>query len=294
MQPFKLLFPKSIEEALSLLDPDEDAIFWGGGAASTILMKQGLLAPELVISLEQIPELRGISRQEDGSIRLGAMVRLREIELSPFLAGIIPSLSETASVIANVRVRNVATLGGHLVHADPAQDLPPLLLVLDATVKLKSRDSERVMLLNDFFVDTMETAISSDEALVDLTIPAYAVGRASRYVKFRPRSQDDYCTVGVAASVAFAEDGHTIHDVRVAIGGAGPIARRFPEAERLLVGHTLNKTLLNQVVEIVRDGVEPWDDARGSESYKRDMAAVWTKRILCSLVEEPKCEETIA
>lgn len=293
MQPFKLLFPKTIEEALKLQDGNEDAIFWGGGSASTIMMKQGLLAPETVIGLEQIEALRGISRLEDRSVRLGGMVRLREIELSPFLAAVLPSLSQTASVIANVRVRNVATLGGHLVHADPAQDMPPLLLALDAAVKLQSRDGERVVPLQDFFVDMMETTILPGEVVVELTIPGEAVNRISRYVKFRPRSQDDYCTVGVAASVALAEDGQTIQGARIAVGGAGPIACRFTEAEQLLVDQRLTPELLNRVAEVVHEGVEPWDDARGSEAYKRDMAATWTKRVLRYLIDT-KREETIA
>ncbi|MDQ0189855.1 xanthine dehydrogenase family protein subunit M [Alicyclobacillus cycloheptanicus] len=286
MQPFKLSFPTTVDEALSLQDTEAEAIFWGGGAASTILMKQGLLAPDLVIGLERVSELYGISRLPDGAVRLGAMTRLRDIELSPFLAGVIPSLSETASVIANVRVRNVATLGGHLVHADPAQDLPPLLLALDASVKLRSADAERTVPLDAFFVDTMETAIAPDEIMMDVTIPAAAIARRSRYVKFRPRSQDDYCTVGVAASVAFAADGHTIADVRIAVGGAGPVACRIADAEQLLIGHEVNDGRLDDVSEVVRNTVEPWDDARGSEQYKRDMAAVWTKRVLRSLVDQ--------
>lgn len=294
MQPFKLFLPETVDEALKLLGEQDDAIFWGGGAASTILMKQGLLAPDTVIGLERVTELRGISRLDDGSIQLGAMTRLREIELSPFLAGVVPSLSDTASLVANVRIRNVATLGGHLVHADPAQDLPPLLLALDARVRLRSPEGERVVPLDEFFVDTMETAIEEHEIMVDVTIPAAAVGRESRYVKFRPRSQDDYCTVGVAGSIAFEADGRTIADARVAVGGAGPIACRFPDAEQLLVGQICNESLLREVSDVVRSSVEPWDDARGSEAYKRDMAAVWTKRVIRSLADPTNHEETIA
>lgn len=151
MPSFKLTVPSSLDEALSLLNPDDDVLLWGGGVASTILMKQKLLAPSVVIGLERVQELYGITQEEDGSLRLGAMVRLRDMELSPLLAGLLPSLSETAKVIANVRVRNAATLGGHLIHADPAQDLPPMLLALDAAVKLQSKTGQRIVALNEFF-----------------------------------------------------------------------------------------------------------------------------------------------
>ncbi|MED4601883.1 xanthine dehydrogenase family protein subunit M [Paenibacillus validus] len=294
MPSFKLTVPSSLDEALSLLNPDDDVLLWGGGVASTILMKQKLLAPSVVIGLERVQELYGITQEEDGSLRLGAMVRLRDMELSPLLAGLLPSLSETAKVIANVRVRNAATLGGHLIHADPAQDLPPMLLALDAAVKLQSKTGQRIVALNEFFADTMETVIRPDEILVEVAIPAKALARASRYVKFRPRSQDDYCTVGVAASIAYEADGSTVREASVAVGGAGPVACRFPDAERLLVGKSLTKSLLNEVAEVVHEQAEPWDDARGSEIYKRDMAAVWTKRVLASLAGDPTSEETIA
>ncbi|WAH37073.1 FAD binding domain-containing protein [Alicyclobacillus dauci] len=283
MQSFELILPSDLDDALNAIEQESDAILWGGGAASTILMKQNLLAPTTVIGLERVSELYGITRLEDGGVRIGAMVRLREIELSPLLAGVLPCLSETARVIANVRIRNVATLGGHLVHADPAQDLPPILLALDASVKLRSKAGERIVPLTDFFVDTMETDIRSNEILVEVLIPNDAVARASRYVKFRPRSQDDYCTVGVAASLAFEDDGRTIRSASLAVGGAGPTASRYQDAEARLIGSSVTKALLDEVAEIIHEQVEPWDDDRGSETYKRDMAAVWTKRVLSSL-----------
>lgn len=286
--------PNSMDEALTALSADSEAILWGGGTASTILMKQSLLVPSVVVGLEHIRELYGITRGTDGSIHLGGMTRLREIELSPLLADVVPSLSETARVIANVRIRNVATLGGHLVHADPAQDLPPILLALEARVNLQSSSGVRTVPLSEFFVDTFETTIRHDEILTGVSIPADSITRNARYVKFRARSQDDYCTVGVAASLGFHEDGRTVREAALAVGGAGPTASRYSDAEMHLIGKRITESLLNEVAEIVREQVEPWDDARGTEAYKRDMSAVWLKRVISSLTQQSKSRETIA
>ncbi|MCL6637599.1 MAG: xanthine dehydrogenase family protein subunit M [Alicyclobacillus sp.] len=286
MQPFKLIRPQSLHELLTLLAEEEDLLLWGGGTSSTILMKQNLLLPTTVAALKGVRELYGLERLPDGTVRIGAMTTLRELEHAAWLADLVPSVGATATLVGNVRVRNVATLGGHLVHADPAQDLPPLLLVLGAQVRLRSLRGERVLDLDEFFVDLMETAIQPDEVLVDVTLPAAASELRARYVKFRPQSQEDYGVVGVAASVAWEADGRTARTVKLAVGGAGPTARRFREAEERLQGREWTPALLAEVAEWVRSQVEPWDDARGSASYKREMAAVWARRVLASLQQQ--------
>lgn len=285
MPQFDFVRPASMNDALDCLADNDgfDVILWGGGTATTLLLKQRLIAPSRVVDLKQLRELSGIKQLDDGSISIGANTKLRDIEQSALLHTLLPSLSETASLIGNVRVRNSATLGGHLVHADPAQDLPPHLLVLDAQVHLVSKNGERTLSINEFFVDTMETAVEPDEIITMVIIPKQALSLKSRYVKFAPRSRDDYGTVGVAASVKFAEDGQSAEQVRIAVGGAGPTAARFPEAENLLTGKPLTKEWCQQAAQIVADTVEPWDDGRGTAEYKQMMSKVWTERVLLSL-----------
>lgn len=287
MPQFNFLRPATIDMALDYLKDNDgfEVILWGGGTATAQLMKQKLIAPSLVVDLKQLNELHGISQTDDGDIVIGACTKLREIEQSTLLHKILPSLSATASLIGNVRVRNSATLAGHIVHADPAQDLPPLLLVLDAQIHLVSKNGQRILPINEFFVDTMETAIEPDEIMTKVMIPHQALTAKSRYVKYAPRSHDDYCTVGVAASIRYAEDGRTAEQVRIAVGGADATALRIPEAERVLAGKTLTKELCREAANIVAETVQPWDDGRGTAEYKQLMSKVWTERVLSSLSE---------
>ena len=282
-----MLWPEALEEVLQTLahsDPEE-VVLWGGGTATALLMKQGLLAPRRLIALERVAGLHGIGFDAAGNLHLGATTRLRELERSALLRQRLPCLSETASWIGNVRVRHVATLGGHLVHADPAQDLPPLLLALDARVKLASRQGQRVLPLQEFFVDSLQTAIRPDEVLVEVEVPAQALARRSRYVKFTPRSRDDYATVGVACSLELSPAG-LCRQVRIAVGGAGATAMRLVEAEAVLEGQPLTAERCREAAALAGEGVQPWDDLRGSAGYKRAMTRVWVERLLLALAVE--------
>lgn len=285
MQPFEFVQPEQVEDVLSAIADSDgfDVMLWGGGTSTVLMMKQGLIAPERLVGLNRLTQFAEIKQRPDGGIELGAGVRIRQLEKSELLRRILPCVAETAAGIGNVRVRNAAMLGGHLVHADPAQDLPPLLLTLDAEIHLASSDGQRTLPINEFFVDTMETAIQPNELLTKVVIPAEAVARRSRYVKFAPRSLDDYATVGVACSVNIDSNG-VCTTARVAVGGAGPTAARFPDAEELLVGKELTADVCKAAANIVGEQVEPWDDARGTADYKRAMSRVWVERTLRSLV----------
>jgi carbon-monoxide dehydrogenase medium subunit len=285
---FDFLRPTQIDEALEHLQDNDgfDVILWGGGTSTTLLLKQRLIDPSKIVDLKQLQELRGIAQTETGDVVIGAYTKLREIEKSPLLKEILPCLPATAALIGNVRVRNAATLGGHLVHADPAQDLPPLLLVLDAEIYLQGPNGERRVPIHEFFVDTMETVTEPDEIMTKVIIPQKALAAKSRYVKFAPRSNEDYGTVGVAASISFAGDGHTVEEVRIAVGGADATALRFPDAEAVLAGNPITKELCREAARIVFETVQPWDDIRGTAGYKQAMSKVWTERVLLSLREE--------
>lgn len=287
MHAFDFLQPEREADVLAAIaaGDDSEAMVWGGGTAITLLMKQELIAPQRLVGLYRLPALRGLEVAADGGLAIGAATRIRDLEQSSRLRQVLPCLADTAAGIGNVRVRNAAMLGGHLVHADPAQDLPPLLLTLDAMVHLSSQTGNRAVPLTDFFVDTMQTAIRPDELLTRVTIPAAAVRRRTRYFKYTPRSKDDYGTVGVACSLELAADGQTCNQARIAVGGAGPTARRFPDAEGLLKGQALTPVLVRKAAAVVAEQVEPWDDARGSAAYKRAMSEVWTERMLTALAQ---------
>ncbi len=286
MRPLEYVSPHSLAEALERLAGSDrsETLVWGGGTALGPLLRRGLVRPRVLLGLERVAGLEGLSLGEDG-LRVGALVRLADLSRSPVVRGPVPALAEAAGRVGNVRVRNVATVGGHLAHGDPAQDLPPVLLVLDAQVRLESVRGMRTLPLDRFFVGPLQTALAEDELVTEVWVPAGAFGRRTAYARFAPRSSQDYPTVGVAASVRL-DAGGVCREARVAVGGAGPTALRVPAAEEALVGGPLTPKRCRDAAAQVESAVDPWDDPRGSARYKRAMARVWTERVLERLASE--------
>ncbi len=253
----------------------EDAVVMAGGTSLVVLMKQGLLRPAHVVGLRGVAELQGISRRSDGSLRLGALATLRDAERSPLVRTCSVALADAFAAVATVRIRNQATVGGALAHADPAQDPPVMLLALDAEVETTSRRIE----LERFFVDVLATVLEPDELVTAVRVPAPPAASRATYLKFLPRSEDDYATVSVGAVAARDADGRVTH-LRVALGGVAPTVLRARVVEDALAGSRADSRRMAEAAELVRDAVDPFDDARGSPAYKREMARVWTERAL--------------
>ena len=287
MRPYALHQPETLGEALDLLAAhgDEDTHVIAGGTSMVLLMTMGLVQPEHVIALRKIPDLHGISTTDDGGLRIGALATHRQLELAPEVRAYAPALSATFGQVATVRIRNQATVGGNLVHADPAQDPPPMLIALDASVTLRSRDGERSLPAEDLFVDYLTTQLQSGELLTAVHLPPLAAGTRATYLKFLPRTQDDYATVSVAAALRLDGDGRCAH-ARVALGGAAGVPLRVRAVEDALVGERLTDARIAEAAALVDDLVDPPDDARGSAAYKRRMARVWTERALLSLRDQ--------
>lgn len=276
--------PETLLEAVELLARHgEDAHLIAGATAFTLLWRQGLLRPGHVIGLRRIASLGGIS-SAGGGVMVGATVTHRAIERSPDIARYCPALTRTFASVATVRVRNQATLGGNLAHADPAQDPPPMLIALGAEVVAVSGSGERSIALDDLFVDVFTTSLRADEILTSVRLPALAPGTRATYLKFLPRTADDYATVSVAATLRLEEDG-SVADVRIALGACGPTPVRARSVEAALKGVRPDAKRIAEAAASVDADIAPFDDVRGSSAYKRDMARVWTERALTSLIE---------
>ena len=275
--------PQTVAEALDLLARHgEDAHLVAGATAFTLLWRQGLLRPGHVIGLRRIAALGGITASSGGLV-LGANVTHRAIERSEEVARYCPAITRTFASVATVRVRNQATVGGNLAHADPAQDPPPTLMVLGAEVVATSAAGDRTIPLGDLFVDVFTTSLRPGEIITSVRLPALAAGTRATYLKFLPRTADDYATVSVAAALRLAGDG-TVADVRVALGAAGPTPVRARTVEDALRGARPDAKRLGDAAARVDADIAPFDDVRGSAAYKREMARVWTERALTSLV----------
>jgi carbon-monoxide dehydrogenase medium subunit len=278
MRDFYFYTPETLEEALELLDEhQDDGRPMAGGTALVVMMKQSLLDADHLISLARVPGLSDIRLEDDG-LHIGALTHHREVEMSPLVKQHVPLLAEVYHHVATVRIRNVATVGGGIAHADPAQDPPPGLIALGASVKLQSKDGERIVPITDMFVDYYETVIEPGELLTEVIVPVTAADARTAYIKFLPRTADDYATVAVAAH-AQLQDGK-ISNLRVALGAAGPTPIHATAVEEALEGQAATAEAIRQAAQAVADEVDPMDDFRGSSDYKRDMAMVFTRRAL--------------
>jgi carbon-monoxide dehydrogenase medium subunit len=276
--------PASIDEALAALkEYGDEAEFIAGGTSLILMMQQGLVQPNKVIGLGKIKELRGIKRTADGGLEVGAMTTHRQLETSPEAFAYAAALPQSLGVIATIRVRNQATLGGNLVHADPAQDPPPVLIALDSTIDVvKAGGGARSIKMEEFFTDYFETTIGEDELLRSVKVPPMPAGSRLAYKKFLPRTEDDYATVSVAVRLGVGPDG-TCKDIRIGLGALGVTPLRGKAVEQALLGQKLTADSIREAAALVRDEVDPLDDVRGSAAYKREMARVWTGRTIASL-----------
>jgi aerobic carbon-monoxide dehydrogenase medium subunit len=283
MRPFEYVEPDTLDDALALLaaDPD-DTLLMAGGTALVILMKQDLVRPARVIGLRRLAELRAIEAV-DGGLALGALVTHGALARAPEVRGHAAALAATFAAVATVRIREQATLGGNLAHADPAQDPPVMLLALDGVVVTRSGTGSRRIPLYALFVDLFETALEPDELLLRVELPPVPPRARATYQKFLPGTLDDYATVSVAAVVATDPDGTCTH-ARIALGAAGPTALRAREAERSLLGRRLDDAAIREAAALAAAATDPIDDLRGSAEYKRSMAGVWTERALRAVV----------
>lgn len=208
---------------------------------------------------------------------IGALCTQRQIENSELVAKELPLIADTFRKVATPRIRNMATIGGGLVNGDPNQDPPPSLIALGASAVMTSKSGERVVPLEEFFIDYYETDVQPGEILTSVLVPHAPAGSGSVYLKFLPRTADDYGTVNVASVVSKEPDG-TCKDVRIVLGAAGVTPIRATNAEDALRGKPLTDENIRAAAALVKDAVDPLEDFRGSAEYKTDMAEVFARR----------------
>jgi aerobic carbon-monoxide dehydrogenase medium subunit len=278
MNAFEYRAPRTVDETLTVLrEYGEDARVIAGGTALVTMLRQRLVRPGCLVSLRDVGGLDRIETA-NGALRLGALVTHRQAETSPLVRERIPVLAETFRRVATVRIRHMATLGGALAHADPNQDPPVTLLALGARVQVRGAGGPRELAIDEFFRDYYESALGPGEIVTGVTVPVPAAGSGAAFVKFLPRTADDYATVAVTAIVSL--DGDRCREARVALGSVGVIPLRGRAAEALLSGERLGEAVIEAAGEAVKAEVDPLSDHRGSAAYKRDMAAVMVRRAL--------------
>jgi carbon-monoxide dehydrogenase medium subunit len=279
LEPLRLFQPSTVEEAVAVLaELGDDAKVVAGATALTLLYRQRLIAPGALVSIGRIPGLKTIE-VAGGELRLGALVTHREVELSPVVRGAIPVVADVFGKVANVRVRNAATVGGVMAESDYASDPPAVLVALDAVVDIQGPDGRRSIPAGEFFVAFYETALAHDELVVGVRVPVPAAGTGAVYHKFVTRSSEDRPCVGVCGVVALGGDG-TVRDLRVAVGAAAETPQRFRDAEQAAIGRALTDEVIAAIADAYADRVDTLDDMRGSAWYRTEMVRVWVRRAI--------------
>jgi carbon-monoxide dehydrogenase medium subunit len=271
---------RSLSDAHRLLAATPGAKLIAGGHSLIPLMKLRLAAPPAVIDIGRLTELRGIT-SGGGGLRIGALTTHAEVAGSPDVRKAAPALAEAAGMIGDPSVRNRGTIGGNVAHADPASDIPTLLVALDAKVVAVGQKGERTIPAEQFFTGIMSTTLADDEILTAVIVPSDGRGDGSAYVKFsHPASR--YAVIGSAARVS-VKDG-TCTAVRVAIGGLLPYARRASAVERALAGQPSRAASFAAAAEQVRTdlGNDVIGDIFASAEYRSAMAPVYVKRALAA------------
>ena len=295
MIDFQFHNPTSLDDALAMLQRyGPDARLMAGGTALVLQMKQRFAQPAHIIGLRPLTPTAGLSEiaETPDGLRIGALTTLRRLQDHPILRARAPLLAQAAARVATRRIRSMATIGGALANGDPNQDLPPVLIALDASVELTSPNGVRTIPAADLFLDYYETAIAPNEILTAVLTPTPPAGARAAYLKFLPRTADDYATVSAAAVIIPGPD-NQCRDVRIVLGAAGPIPIRARAAENLLRGQELTPDAIRAAADTVPDIVAPLDDLRGSADYKREMAAVFTRRALTQALESAAVESPI-
>ncbi|MCC6627332.1 MAG: xanthine dehydrogenase family protein subunit M [Chloroflexi bacterium] len=267
----------SVDEAIQLLSSHENSKLVAGGHSLLPLMKLRLLEPSALIDIARIPSLKRIS--VNGGATIGALTTYQELLSNQALAAAFPALTEAAAIVGDVQVRNRGTIGGALAHADPAADLPAVILAYNAAIRVAGKGGQRTIAADSFFVDLLTTALTPDEVLTEIALPAVAPGTGSAYVKF-PHPASGYAIVGVAAVVSVA--GGVVRSARVAVTGAGSKAVRLTGVEAALTGQPTSAA--EAAAAVAADGLDLNSDIHASASYRAHLVRVFTQRALAAAI----------
>jgi carbon-monoxide dehydrogenase medium subunit len=274
--------PTQLDDALALLQQHgDDAKIMAGGQSLIPLMKFRLAQPEHLIDINRISGLDTITVSE-GWLRIGALTRESALERSPEIRSWYPLLLDTAEVIADPLVRNLATVGGNLVHADPANDHPATMLAYRAEVVACGPNGERTIPIDDFFLGTFETALQPDEILTEIRIPVPEPGSGGAYLKLE-RKVGDYAVAAAAAQLTLDNEGR-ITRAGLALTNLAYVPQRASRAEAFLLDSPPTPDVLREAASLAAEDCDPAEDLRGSADYKRAMARTMAYRTLSRAV----------
>jgi aerobic carbon-monoxide dehydrogenase medium subunit len=277
--------PKSLEEAITLLQNSAGtAKILAGGQSLIPAMRFRLASPDVLVDISGLRQLEYI-REQNGYLAIGALTRETALEESGLLAERYPLLLDTAKVVADPLVRQRATVGGNLAHADPANDHPATMLAYGAQVVARGPRGERVIGIDDFFTGLFESALGAGEILTEVRIPAPKPNSSGAYIKLE-RKVGDYATTGVAVQLEVSGD--VCQAIRIGLTNVNPTPMRALDAEASLIGKPLSEQNIEAAGKLAASACDPSSDLRGSAEYKRDVTRVVLKRAILLALSRAK------
>jgi carbon-monoxide dehydrogenase medium subunit len=278
---FEYVSPTTIPETLALLNEHgEKAKVLAGGTDLISEMKWGEYKPDYVIALSHVSGLDSIEYDEKSGLKLGAMCKIAQIEKSEIIKKNYPLLSQAASVLASMEIRNRGTVGGNLCTAAPSADMPPSLLALEANAVIASTDGEKVLPLEEFFAGPKKTIVKQDEILVRLEVPKMKPNSAGEYIKFGRRMAMEIAMIGVAALLTVDPEGTQCIDAKLALATAAPTPIRAKEAEKKLTGKQLDADIIEEAAQMASREASPRTSWRTTEEYRKDLIPVLVRRAI--------------
>jgi aerobic carbon-monoxide dehydrogenase medium subunit len=282
MRRFDLVEPTTLEEACGLIANNDAAKVIAGGTALLTLVKHGIFVPKTLVNLGKIKTACGIAYDSLAGLRIGALTTIYDIESSSVVRQHYPVLAEACHVVANIRIRNMATLGGNLAHGDYQSDPPTVLIALDATVELLSRAQTRQIKLSEFLRGSYETALEPGELVSAIVVPPADTFRGT-YIKFTTGSSEERPCTGIAA-LAHVTAG-VCRELRLVVGAVSPKPVRLQTGESMARGEKLTYDLIEGIAAEAGRSVDPIDDLRGSAAYKRHLVRVLVRRALTAAAQ---------
>ena len=283
---FEYCAPTSVGEAIGLLKQHgSEAKILSGGMSLIPLLKLRLAAPRFLVDINRLPGLSYI-KEGDGFLKIGALTREADLERSELVRSKYPILADTASVIADPLVRNMATVAGNLAHGDPANDHPATMLALEAQVVATGPNGERKIPVTEFFTGLFTTVLNSDELLTEIQIPIPPAGSGGAYIKLE-RKVGDFATAAVAVQLSVGA-GDICQKAGIGLTNAGPRPVKARKAEDALRGKKIDGETIREAARLASEESDPKSDLRGSSEYKRDLIRVLTARALHRALERAR------
>jgi CO/xanthine dehydrogenase FAD-binding subunit len=282
--PLKYIAATSLAHALRLkADYGDEARFLAGGQSLVPTLNFRLAQPAVLIDINPLDHLAGIARASDNALRIGALTRYRMLERDPLIADAAPLMHEALPHIAHPQIRNRGTLGGNLAHADPASEMPSILVALGGRLRAQSANAERWIEARDFFVAPLTTSLQENEMLVEIELPARSPGSGACFMEVA-RRRGDFAMIGIALTLTLDKRG-LCSALRIALCGAGDTPVDVGDAARGLIGQSIDEATIGDVAASVQKAIDPPGNLQASKEFQRHLAGVLVKRALRTALE---------